>query len=136
MLEIKFRAYHKKEKLFYCFDLETCTLTIRVVFYHPITGEMYCELDDPNLYFEKRLYTGRKDKDGVEIYEGDIVKFIEHSHKRKGQVVFDETHGCWSVRFQFGKLDPLTIMMMSQGLDSYEVIGNIYESRELLKQDV
>ena len=71
-------------------------------------------------------YTGLKDKNNKEIYEGDNVKFTEYGHKRLGEVVWEDTHGCWSVRFQFGNLCPMTIMMMSQGLSDFEVIGNIW----------
>ncbi len=71
---IKFRAYHKKENRFYFFDLETVTQTVYVGYYHPITDEKDCELDDPALYSEKQLYIGLKDKTEKEIYHKDCVK--------------------------------------------------------------
>uniref|UniRef100_A0A6M3LPJ6 Putative YopX protein n=1 Tax=viral metagenome TaxID=1070528 RepID=A0A6M3LPJ6_9ZZZZ len=125
MREIKFRAYHKKEKRFYCFDLETCTQTHYVGYYHPITDEKDCELDDPTLYSKKQLYTGLQDKNGKEIYEGDICKHTS------GQVEVN------SVEYYVGEwhLEPHDLYL-SDECGEVEVIGNIYENPELLKEEI
>jgi len=125
MREIKFRAYHKKEERFYYFDLETCTKTIYVGYYHPITSEKDCELDDPNLYSEKQLYTGLKDKNGKEIYGGDIVKTDEAG---------------WVAQVIYSRDDFMCIGLDEKGFsamcnwEEFEVIGNIYENPNLLDQ--
>jgi len=66
---------------------------------------------------ELMQYTGLKDKNGKEIYEGDI---IEHRlHGRIGAVVYDPPEFC--VGNQFRLLED----------EYHEVIGNIYENPEL-----
>lgn len=66
-------------------------------------------------------YTGLKDKNGVEIYEGSIVRFYPYGSERIGLVEF--LNGGW----KFGGFD-----LMYFGSERIEVIGNIYENPELV----
>lgn len=76
--------------------------------------------------------TGLRDKNGVEIYEGDIVKnttqkvYLAH----KFVVVWNENWACFQL-INDGKASNIPL---SQDEMSYEVIGNIYENKELLEQ--
>ena len=69
------------------------------------------------------FYTGLKDKNEKEIYEGDIVKF--ETHNGQGVVIYN------SPRFEVKERDTDETYSL-QGYEC-EVIGNIYENKELLK---
>lgn len=69
-------------------------------------------------------YTGLQDKNGVEIYEGDIL--VLPSSKTNGVVFYGR--GCFQLR---SKIDIDILCMYC--LEEMQVIGNIYENPELIK---
>lgn len=79
---------------------------------------------------EVMQYTGLKDKNGVEIYEGDVIeaKWNDHVGLIRGEVKY-QTRECgfraWG-RFPSGSLGS---MMPGSNV---VVLGNIYENPELL----
>ncbi len=88
--------------------------------------------DDPIMQF-----TGLKDKNGVEIYEGDIVKMFYQDWLDKTEVIKfkDGTFG-YGGEFHFSPFHCLAQDMRDARYHfshAFEVIGNIYQNPEMLK---
>lgn len=73
--------------------------------------------------------TGLKDKNGVEIFEGDVLYYIPfESHINNSIVVFEKGSFCKKM-LRNGKLTSVKFI----DSEEYEVIGNIHENPELLE---
>lgn len=83
-------------------------------------------------------YTGLKDKNGKEIYEGDIVgkKWIQKSIDKDGEHFAEKISGIELVEYIKSGFSPFAYDHFGDegySLDECEVIGNIYENPNLLK---
>ncbi|MGC7931275.1 YopX family protein [Lysinibacillus sp. VIII_CA] len=89
--------------------------------------------------FEVMQYTGLKDKNGKEIFEGDIVEYNDFNSLRTGGHAEDKiivgkvafSCGMWMVK------EKNCVHDLYEGLgndEELEIIGNIYENPELLEE--
>lgn len=128
--EIKFRAWSKvEEEMVYGIDLTTQDGTA-----HPINGnwDNIMSLDER---VELMQYTGLKDKNNVEIYEGDIfgIDNIDGGIEATGKVVFDQDFAQFTIQYTNGGWAELWQHLQENKNQAREVIGNIYENPDLLK---
>lgn len=73
-------------------------------------------------------FTGLTDKNGKEIYEGDVLKVS--LFKKTFQVVFSESEK-WGASFQYKSHNSI-FYLTKYFTDTCEVIGNIHDNPELL----
>ena len=121
---IKFRAWHKKNKKMLFVYSMGFTRTGGISDFNIDDGERFFVAENTD-YFELMQYTGRKDKNEKEIYEGDIVMWIDTYQKpHNHQVGWLERWACWDF--------PIWASDTDRGLYEMEIVGNIYENPELL----
>ena len=130
MREIKFRTWGS-----YCGDENK-------MHYLDFKSLTSCDMDGDNLLShieskeELMQYTGIKDKDSKEIYEGDIIECGYEQYEGEGylgtyvpvhtgQVKYILNDGFYTTSFH--------PMCAERKYDVFNVIGNIYENPELLK---
>ena len=128
MRELKFRVWDNKNKKFLPESHFAILGSGKVIvtlsgYYEHFTNKTQ---DD----YVVQQYTGLQDSKGNDIYEGDIVKATSDQYDNEnfvGKVIFDE--GCFLT--WINKND---IRGVWSG-DDIEVIGNIFENKDLLEKE-
>lgn len=125
MREIKFRAFIKE--LNEIREVEYINFLKKMIsFPNKFCKEYYLNADFDEI--ELMQYTGLKDKNNKEIYEGDIVKL--RANHGIGVVKYYDEWGAFVV--EYIKPRPLAVLGMNYYKEDIEVLGNIYENPELL----
>lgn len=75
-------------------------------------------------------YTGLYDKNGKEIYEGDIIKYRQHYFNINSETQLAYPLKTKEVKWNY---DRWNVFETNAGESEIEVIGNIYENPELLE---
>lgn len=119
MREIKFRAWYDQKELMYSDEYS--------VLEHFFAWSYHWKPE------HLMQYTGLKDKNGKEIYEGDIVK-CNPSYKENheiGTIAWEKRRGGFVVKVGRPTSQGFDALKMA-GATHKEIVGNIYENPELL----
>ena len=137
MKEIKFRVWLKSQNKY--FDVYQINFKEKIIFIDPLYSNNMFSFDDCVI----EQYTGLKDKNGKDIYEGDIVK-VSYKEQRKeweGKDKWNYWDNIENIVFIYGGFmfhmvvfdtdmyRPMMPMFNNCELNGIEVIGNIHENK-------
>ena len=120
MRELKFRVWSEEDRE-YRTDLNVFRL---------VEGKIFCTSPSYSLEgdrFDVEQYTGLKDKNDKEIYEGDIVGF-----KWRTKRLYVVTYRRYDASFILENDEWEETIHLSLDKDDFEVFGNIHENHDLL----
>ncbi len=132
--DIKFRLWSKIGKKFIETDNPDLDFVINNNGY--LYSIEYCYGETcilPQMDTEVLQFTGLKDRNGKEIYEGDILKYnfpYDGRLKHVSSVKFLETEASFGIKDRYENEIPLYRIAAN---NYFEIIGNIYENKNLLE---
>lgn len=123
MKDIKFRVWDNQENKFLIKNQTLARGDIKGLFCEIIDFEDYSiQLDNPddNRYIFLQ-YTGLKDENSKEIYEGDIL--LDEHTREYCKIIFEDC--CFIASFDTYEID------LNEINENLVIVGNIYENSEL-----
>lgn len=102
-------------------------------YFHPKETKLYREIKQSDHVFPLMISTGLKDKNGKEIYEGDVIQNYHKDYSTNELIKFEETDifpseftescGCCNIIYGWN---------IGYKAESCEIIGNIHENPDLI----
>ena len=143
MRDIKFRIFDKRKQKMLVVD----TVLLNEKMFKPINGGEYDVFNYDNEYYSELMqYTGVKDKNKKDIYDGDILKSSEKLHSSGNcwiGVIEDNDFGWLALKYK-EYINPSWLGALCEPINepqtaswimaTCEVIGNRYENPELLEE--
>ena len=125
MRELKFRAWAEVDGI-------KTSCTDMMVYFEPMQCDNGMWFNAPdnvyhiNEYHSLMQYTGLKDKNGADVYEGDYLRHKESIFK------IDYSELDFGFVFWHPKLKEDLGLPYLKGLKDFEIVGNIYQNPELI----
>lgn len=128
MREIRFRAWDRQHSKMH--EVSSMVVGPTVTAWienpkYPATGFQYQLVNGENADFIQ--FTGLHDKNGKEIWEGDIVRLPDGSFD---SVCWENSQASFNFPMTFNLSEPMVSECHANGV---EIIGNIYENPELIR---
>jgi hypothetical protein len=119
--EIKFRIWSKFQKRFLTnLELDSYNISLR-------DGHiLFIDGHDVNTSFYKCQYTGLKDKNNIEIYEGDIVRAVVYDVDDNGKMI-EKNIRLEIIEFIDGKYN----LICNNYQEELEIVGNRYTNPQI-----
>ena len=130
MREIKFRAWHSEMERMYYGKLDDMQWRSEV------SAVTKSDIDENYSSFNVMQFTGLKDKNGKEIYEGDVVEYETYNGKFIGKIVFEAgmfIMACDKFADSYKALSDFS--NSEEWCEELEILGDVHQNPDLLESE-